>query len=159
MKLKPLTEQDLNDLYDLYLGREYGIFFRHFPKYLNFTNFMSNFGSCIMLKHESKLSYGFVWHYPRSRLAQVGCLVLKEFQNQEVGTKLMYEIGLWLFRDYDLQTLVCTISSDDKVTNALCQKFGCELEAVHKDACFYGGRFHDENRYIYTREKYLKEQT
>lgn len=156
--LKPFNlHEGLKEIYDLYLDPEYDCFFRHFEPLQTVQEF------CVSVQASGakiiSTDYGFalIKYYPRQRLADISLILPVCNQGNGNGLNTMLEIGELLFKDYGANRVFLTVSADDKHTNDICEKGKFQLEAVHKQSCFYDHRLHDEFRYVMTSETYFKE--
>jgi|TARA_Y100000310_G_C20622548_1_gene784148 RimJ/RimL family protein N-acetyltransferase len=157
--LRPFTNDHIYPLYYWYQDPENEVFFRHFDRLLT----PEEFEHCCSGSYTKRLlidsckGFVFLTYQQKPSVCEVSVFLEKDSREEGFGIDVMKEIGRYLFVDNRIERMVLIISADDRNTNRITE-LGCfELEAVYKKSCFYGGRYHDENRYVMTKEKYFQE--
>ncbi len=160
--IHPLEDNQLRKIYEWYCNPEYDIFFRHFDPLLGFDEFLSSFKLCMskglsVFDNGKMIGFAMIRSIPKPKICEVSFLLDKNFQEQGFAVKTTIEIAELLFGDYGFNLMVMIVSADDKRTNEIVQKGKLKLEARQENSCFYGRRYHSENRYVMDRETFLKE--
>jgi RimJ/RimL family protein N-acetyltransferase len=146
-----LSLKDIPELYSLYKSEEYKNFFRHFEDFLNIDEFSNVLNSFKWLKTEE----GFVSLkiYPKPKLCLVSIIIKKEFQNQGLGFKTMFELAKYLFSNGIDRIVVNCLQSDDH-TCMMCDKGGFEKEGLLVNSCEIDVLLQNEVRFGISKETF-----
>ena len=151
--MKALSQASLFNLYELYQDPDYASFFRHYPLFLTYDEFLQT--SIYSKGIDDERGVALYSVYPRCRQAKLSIVVEKNRQGNGLGVSLAKDVCSYLFNDLNMNTVIMEVSVSDVNTNRIVRKGGFDLEATYKDSCFYGGKFHNENRYVMTKEDYF----
>ena len=158
MKHFLVTPKDLQRLHDYYKSQNYIPFFRHFPKNLPLTTFIQAtklFGGFFKIVDEEKtLSYIFATVNPLLKTVYPGILVPNKYSNKGNALKSMQYLMKECFKDPNIEQALAVVSSDEPRVNKLLKASIFTLDSVLTNNCIYNNKYHNENRYILTKETY-----
>lgn len=151
--MKALTDYDLQELYLMYQSPVYKRFFRHFPEFLSFGDFLTflkSIGTII------KVGPGIVVvrQHPRTRVADVSVILPQEEQFKGEAFNIIQAVTRVMVRDYGAPKVMAVVSEEDERANQLLEKGGFQQETTTYGSCYYDGVFYNENHWAMTAKEF-----
>ncbi|MEI6866758.1 GNAT family N-acetyltransferase [Flavicella sp.] len=84
---------------------------------------------------------------PLHRRAGIGILILNQFRNKKFASEALHLLISYAFHYLNLHQLFANITTDNKNSIRLFEKFNFQLIGIKKDWVFYNKKFHNESTY------------
>jgi len=133
-------------VYDWYYSGDYPEFYRNYPTCPSLQEIaQSAIGKTFMIVKDG-MAIGCIMHFNEkefSRNFEVGCLVEKTFQNQQIGITALKILLNWKLNSCNLYKMKVQFLVSNKRLTKIMDSFGARSEGIFKKEVFMNGEFHD----------------